>query len=101
MSDRVPIGLCLGIYLNPDRDCITKKQKSFGLEYRDKERCLMLEQILDIKAVTLTLDKEKKLYYHIQSNFNTSKHIVKDIEASFPDGSFYVRRVLYMFLEFQ
>jgi len=98
MSDRVPIGLCLGMFLNPTRDCKTKKQKSHGSEYRDKVRCKKLEELLEIKIVTFNKDCAKQDFYHIDGNFNsTSKYILESIEKSFPDGSFHT--ILYIFLD--
>jgi len=97
MSDRVPIGLCLGMILNPTRDCTTKKQKSFGSEFRDKVRCKKLEELLEIKVVTLNKDRAKHDFNHIYSNFNSNKSIKSDIHAAFPDNSFHT--VLYIFLD--
>jgi len=97
MSDRVPIGLCLGMYLNPTRDCKTPKQKRFGSEYRDKVRCKKLEELLGIKVVTLNKDNHKHDLHHICSNFNKSSNTEEDINDSFPDGSFIT--ILYMFLD--
>jgi hypothetical protein len=93
----VPIGLCLGMYLNPQRDCTSKKQKQFGLEHRDKARCIKLKDILGVRVVTLNKDNDKRLFHHIQSNFNMSKYTQTDIDASFPDGSF--KNVLYVYLD--
>ena len=93
-----PIGLFLGMYLNPDRDCKTDKQKRFGLEFRDKLRCLKLEEILQIKAVTLNKDNSKKNFHHIQHNFNSSKGLLKCIIDSFPSGDF--KNLLHIFLDY-
>lgn len=99
MSERVPIGLCLGMFLNPTRDCKTKKQKSHGSEYRDKVRCKKLEELLEVKIVTLNKDCPKQDFNHIDVSFNsTSKYILESIEKSFPDGSFH--NILYIFLDY-
>ena len=94
----IPLAVCLGMFLNPDRDCLTKKQKAYGLEFRDKERCKQIERDLLVKVVTFDKQNKKRDFHHIQSNFNTTRNILKDILASFPDGSF--RRILYMFLDY-
>ena len=94
----IPISLNLGMFFNPDRDCQTKKQKAYGMEYRDKTRSKKMEQQLSVKVVSLDKQNTKREFYHIRSNFNSSKDIKKDIIESFPDGSF--RRVLYIFLDY-
>ena len=98
MSDSgIPIGLCLGMYKNPERDCTTKKQKQYGSESRDKIRCLKLEELFQIKTVTLNKDNTKRNLHHIKSNFNFTKYLVEDIIDSFPDGGF--KNILYIFLD--
>lgn len=81
----------IGMFYDPDTKYTTSLQERYGYPKRDRVRLDKLRDILNsnggnYNVISLSLERDPVVGYHICQNFNRSHTLEKNILKTFPNG---------------